>query len=50
MIELDPERLHIAFNNTYKMVVEGWGIEDVLDDLDLGVVNDRTNVRIFYRY
>ena len=39
MIELDPERLHIAFNNTYKMVVEGWGIEDVLDAQDLGVVN-----------
>jgi hypothetical protein len=39
MIELDPERLHIAFNNTYKMVVEGWGIEEVLDHLDLGVVN-----------
>jgi hypothetical protein len=39
MIQLDPQRLHIAFTNTYKMVVDGMGIEEVLEEMDLGVVN-----------
>lgn len=39
MIQLDPQRLHIAFTNTYKMLVEGMGIEEVLEEMDLGVVN-----------
>ena len=39
MIQLDPQRLHIAFTNTYKMVVDGMGIEEVLEEMELGVVN-----------
>tara|TARA_R100000951_G_scaffold98158_2_gene88025 strand:+ start:413 stop:655 length:243 start_codon:yes stop_codon:yes gene_type:complete len=39
MIQLDPQRLHIAFTNTYKMVVDGIGIEEVLEEMELGVVN-----------
>jgi|TARA_A200000159_G_C7312067_1_gene335065 hypothetical protein len=39
MIQLDPQRLHIAFTNTYKMLVDGMGIEEVLEEMDLGVVN-----------
>ena len=39
MIQLDPQRLHIAFTNTYKMLVDGMEIEEVLEEMDLGVVN-----------
>ncbi len=39
MIQLDSQRLHIAFTNTYKMLVDGMGIEEVLEEMELGVVN-----------
>tara|TARA_R110000803_G_scaffold186774_1_gene249171 strand:+ start:245 stop:487 length:243 start_codon:yes stop_codon:yes gene_type:complete len=39
MMDLDPQRLHVAFSNTYKMVVGGLSIEEVLDELEIGLVN-----------
>ena len=35
----DPDRIHQAFLNSYKIIVEKKTIEDVIDEIDFGVVN-----------
>tara|TARA_R100000278_G_C5471180_1_gene164564 strand:+ start:483 stop:728 length:246 start_codon:yes stop_codon:yes gene_type:complete len=35
----DPDRIHQAFLNSYKIIVEKKTIEDIIDEIDFGVVN-----------
>jgi len=35
----DPDRIHQAFVNSYKIIVEGMTIEDILDEIEFDVVN-----------
>jgi|TARA_Y100000289_G_scaffold26540_2_gene26084 hypothetical protein len=35
----DPDRIHQAFLNSYKIIVKGMTVEDIIDEIEFDVVN-----------